>query len=72
MKNRAKTTKALVDLLENDYNFRNYRILPISKFSTVNKQGIHCMTQLDDLEHDIDNTLQTFHRDGYSEVFFYI
>lgn len=71
--NRYKAMKKRVEsLLENQYNFRDYIILPMSRFGSVNKIGVHQKIDKKSIEHDIENALHNFCRDGFSEVFLYV
>jgi hypothetical protein len=64
--------KQLEHYLEIDCCFRDYTILPESKFGKVNRIGVHQKVEIDNIEWDVGNALQNFHRDGFGHIFFYL
>lgn len=62
----------LEDYLENSVNFRDYEIKPASDFGTYAKAGVHQVVNTESLERDVTNALDTFHRDGFSNIVFYV
>lgn len=67
----ARTLKMLEDYLESHY-FLDYELMPKSAFGSVNEVAVHQCVDLETLEHDVDQALETFCRDGYPEIYFYI
>lgn len=71
VKSRArKFSKKLTDYLENSICFRDYDILPASRFGQYNKIAVHQVVE--DIEHDVQNALHNFQRDGFGSIVFYV
>jgi hypothetical protein len=71
---RVKTLEAY---LENDCAFRDYDIVgraafgdPENKYAT--KIAVHQCVDLESMEHDVQNALHSFSRDGFGSVVFYV
>jgi len=62
--------KKLEHYLENVVHFRDYEIKPKSQFGKYNKVAVHQVVE--DIEHDVENALHSFHRDGFGNVVFYV
>lgn len=63
----------LTNKLENEYHFRDYHILPDSRWTQVNSIGVHRLINSDDdLDSVIEDSIDTFSRDGYPMIYFYI
>lgn len=63
----------LVDILETEYCFRDYRILPARYFRKINKIGVHfLLSEADDVHCEIDDAIGTFSRDGFPHIYFYL
>lgn len=60
------------DILEDFYCFRDYEILPVSQFRTVNEIGVHRLVDVENMWYDIDQAIETFQRDGYPTIYFYV
>ena len=69
---QRRLVRKLEDLLENEYHFRDYDILPQSEFGKVNKIAVHQCVDSNSMERDIENALHSFSRDGFSSVVFYV
>jgi len=67
-----KLRKELEDYLENNVCLRDYEIHPASKFGSVNKVAVHQVVDMDSMEHDVQNALYNFQRDGFGSICFYI
>lgn len=62
-----------LDAYLDDLAFRDYDVLNISRYGKVAQQGIHVkIDSLDDMKHQVEDAIETFFRDGYSNIFFYI
>lgn len=62
--------KKLENYLENVLHFRDYEIKPKSLFGVYNTVAVHqCV---DDVEYDANRAVESFLRDGFSSVVFYI
>ena len=61
----------LINILENCYSFRDYRILPKRYFRTIHKVGVHRLIGADPRD-DIEEALYTFSRDGFSMIYLYL
>lgn len=62
--------KKLEHYLENVVHFRDYEIKSRSQFGTYNKVAVHQVVE--DIESDVSNALHNFHRDGFSNIVFYV
>ena len=63
----------LEQMIENEYNFRDYEILPTSAFGSNNKIGVHqLIDDLDNMDHDVNDAIYTFCRDGFPIIYFYV
>jgi hypothetical protein len=61
--------RKLTKILENDFCFRDYTILPSEVFGSVNKVGVHQAVESVD---DIESAIYNFSRDGFGHIYFYI
>lgn len=71
MKN-SKLKNKLVSYLENDVHFRDYEIRHVSDFGKYNKIAVHQIVESDSLESDVSDAIESFSKDGFPEVVFYI
>lgn len=75
---KVKRLKAkLTDYLETQVNFRDYDITDRVYFGnpgyTIStKVAVHQVVEASSLEHDVENALHSFHRDGFGSVVFYV
>lgn len=67
-----KLERKLESYLENDVAFRDYEIKPRSEFGKYNKIAVHQCVDAETLERDVENALYNFHRDGFSNIVFYV
>lgn len=67
-----KLVRKLEDYLENSVAFRDYKILPMQRFGSVNEVAVHQCVDSRSLEADVQNALNNFHRDGFGAVVFYV
>lgn len=68
-----KWIKAIESICEEYHGFRDYEIMPASEFRTNDKIGIHkLIDDFQDLEYEINDAINTFCRDGYPCIYFYI
>lgn len=72
-----RLTAKLEDYLENTKHFRDYDIVDRKLFANpnapiANKVAVHQCVDAETLEHDVDNALYNFHRDGFGSVVFYV
>ena len=58
--------------LEEECYFRDYSIYNIDDFRTVNKVAIHQVVSPDDFHQEVDDAINTFCRDGYGHICFYL
>lgn len=65
-----KFAKKLENYLENSVHFRDYEILPARRFGHVNKIAVHQVVE--DIEHDVENAIYNFQRDGFGSIVFYV
>lgn len=63
---------ALEDHLENTVAFRDYEIFPVDQFGKRSDVAVHQVVERASLEHDVENALHSFHRDGFGRVVFYV
>lgn len=59
-------------ILDCQYAFRDYEIRSKKLFGTINKIAVHQVLERENLEYDIDSAIQTFSRDGFPCVVFYV
>lgn len=62
----------LETLLEQGYQFRDYKIKDSKLFGKINAVGVHQRVDLNNLSYDVENALNDFYKDGFSQVIFYI
>lgn len=80
LKREDRNTKArirrlknrLENYLENSVHFRDYDIEDRKSFGKINKIAVHQCVDAETLEHDVENALRSFGRDGFGSVVFYI
>lgn len=63
--------RAISRWLEETRHFRDYTFKSAKEFGKVNEVGIHVDVSDGHFEWELDNALDTFCRDGYSEIFIY-
>jgi len=69
---RRRLKKKLEDYLENECAFRDYEIRQASQFREYNKIGVHQVVEAASLERDVENAIEAFHKDGFSNIIFYV
>ncbi len=62
----------LEDYLENSIHFRDYEIKSAEIFGQYNVQGVHKIIDLESIENDVSDAIETFSRDGFGRIIFYI
>lgn len=62
----------LETLLEQGYQFRDYKIKDSKLFGKINAIGVHQRVDITNPIYDVENALNNFHKDGFSQVIFYI
>ena len=67
---RALTRKRIEEFLENEACFRDYRILPSAYWRRITRAGTINLLSPD--QRELEDALEVFCRDGYSEVLIYI
>jgi hypothetical protein len=67
-----RNAKKLTDYLENSVCFRDYEIKQAKQFGSVNLIAVHQIVEPKSMEHDVQNALRSFHRDGFGKVVFYV
>lgn len=67
-----KLKKRLEAYLENDVAFRDYKIVDRIQFGKRNDVAVHQCVDAASLEHDVQNALYSFHRDGFGSIVFYV
>jgi hypothetical protein len=72
MRDRKELRETIVNYLENDLCFRDYRILPLKLFRKVNRIGVHQVIDDNSMEWDLDSAVHTFCKDGYPTIYIYI
>lgn len=65
-----KFKQKLEAYLENECHFRDYEIKPACQFGTINAVAVHQVVE--DIEHDVQNALHNFQRDGFGSIIFYV
>lgn len=68
----ARDAKRLTDYLENQVAFRDYEIKQARQFGHINTVAVHQVVEMSSMEHDVNNALHSFSRDGFSTVVFYV
>lgn len=74
---KKRLEKKLESYLENDCFFRDYDIVDRSNFGDSSKAiackvAVHQVVDVETLEHDVQNAIQNFSRDGFGSIVFYI
>jgi hypothetical protein len=65
--------KKLVDILENDFCFRDYIIKDVKYFGKFNKIAVHqVIDDPESMEYDVRDAIYNFSRDGFPLIVFYI
>lgn len=73
VKRRQASLKVKLEkILETEYHFRDYSIMPASRFGTVNRIAVHQRVDAGSMVHDVENALYDFQRDGFGHVVFYV
>lgn len=67
-----KQVEKVENYLETDCAFRDYEIRPRKDFGSVHKLAVHQCIDMDSMESDIENAINTFVRDGFSQIVFYV
>ena len=66
----------LEQYLENECHFRDYEVLPLAKYTKVNKVGIHVKIEntddMENMEYIVNDAIDQFVRDGFPMIYFYI
>jgi hypothetical protein len=62
----------LEEYLENEKHFRDYTICSEEDFGKNHKRGVHQKVDPLDFEHEVDDAIRTFCRDGYGHIYFYV
>lgn len=62
----------LETLLEQGYQFRDYKIKDSKLFGKINAVGVHQRVNINNPSFDVENALNDFYKDGFSQVIFYI
>ena len=62
----------LKQYLENECHFRDYEVLPLTKYMKVNKVGIHVKIEnTDDMENIVNDAINQMLRDCFPMIYFY-
>lgn len=69
---RRKNIKKLTNLLEQEMHFRDYKILGESSFGRDNTIAVHQKVDMSNMEYDVSNAIENFHKDGFRQIVFYI
>lgn len=69
---RNRLVKKIKNKLENEMHFRDYEIKPRSQFGLYNKIAVHQIVEPSSFNHDIENAIHNFSRDGFSSVVLYV
>lgn len=64
--------KRLESYLENQCAFRDYEIKQLRQFGHINTVAVHQCINLESLEFDVSSALNSFRRDGFGKVVFYV
>lgn len=64
--------RKLEQYLENDCAFRDYDVYSKVAFGERSDVAVHQVVDMESLEHDVQNALQSFSRDGFGKVVFYV
>lgn len=67
-----RASKKLESYLENQVAFRDYNIEPVERFGKLSKIAVHQVVNLKEMQHDVENALHSFSRDGFGCVVFYV
>jgi hypothetical protein len=71
-----KHNSQIEEILEEDFFFRDYEIKCHTEFRRFNAVGVHRLIDLGDkdldLWSDISDAIETFSKDGYPMIYFYI
>lgn len=59
----------LEQYLENECNFRDYEVLPLTKYMKVNKVGIH--VRIENMENIVNDAINQMLRYGFPMIYFY-
>lgn len=62
----------LIKYLENELHFRDYLIKRKKDFGKFNRIAVHQMVDAESLEHDVNEALNKYSRDGFSLIVFYV
>lgn len=68
---RSKLVLKIIKYLENDCHFRDYEILDKRAFGKINKIAVHQCVDAESLEHDVNDAISSFSRDGFPCIVFY-
>lgn len=67
-----RRTQKLEEYLENQCAFRDYEVRSQSEFGKVNTVAVHQCVDFKSLEYDVRSALDSFGRDGFGSVVFYV
>lgn len=72
-KSRFNRRKAKIEnYLETDVAFRDYEVKPLEQFGKYNSIAVHQVVEMDSMASDIENAIQSFQRDGFGSIVFYV
>lgn len=70
---KGEQLENFISYLEHECCFRDYEVMSEDCYGKVNAaRSIHQKIDLNDFEHCVDDAINTFVRDGFGTIYFYI